>query len=455
MPFTRRLPDRRPSIPLAILASVATVATIAACSSDGDGDAGAAADGSADAAPEARPEPTSDGGDADASPSDAGVAFDAAPRPVVCTSQPCAKALVTTSTSNGLERDEGYCALLDDGTVVCWGTNRNGQLGRGEDGGTYDSSEPALVVGISEARQLDHTCAVNASGEIWCWGLGPFLRSPTARTLERTPVKLELPPAERVAVSTAAGCAVIDGGVQCWGANYYGQVGPLNLVPPSGMAPARAIELPPGAPIRDLVLGDSTFLLRDDGTVLSWGANPPLARVSSFFPDPNPATIELAGVTFLDSVTEHACAVAGGAGYCWGARLDPKHPVFDRGYPERVVAPEPIVQIATTTPITVTNGGASVLEPPRWCAVGASGDVYCWGSNASGQVGDGTRDYAFDAVKVPGLPAPAVQVRTMPSSTCVLLTNGKIHCWGTNVNGQLGNKKVRGVHPTPQEVVLP
>jgi Regulator of chromosome condensation (RCC1) repeat len=248
---------------------------------------------------------------------------------------------------------------------------------------------------------------------------------------------------------------VIDRGLRCWGSNTYGQLGRWAVVPGAGFLPPLAIDLPPGAPIRDLAVGSATFLLREDGTTLSWGANPPIARVSPLFPDPNPALTELESIASLDPVQDHACAVARGAGYCWGARLLYQHPLLDRASPERVVAPEPLAQIATTMPITVMYGGTASIERPRWCAVSGNGNVYCWGNNGSGQAGDGTKDHAFDAVQVVGLPAPAAQVRTMPSSTCALLTSGKIFCWGSNVNGQLGSKKPRGVFPNPQEVVLP
>jgi alpha-tubulin suppressor-like RCC1 family protein len=46
-------------------------------------------------------------------------------------------------------------------------------------------------------------------------------------------------------------------------------------------------------------------------------------------------------------------------------------------------------------------------------------------------------------------------VRTTPDSTCALLVNGKVYCWGSNYFGQLGNRKIREPSLTPQEVVLP
>ncbi|MBN9167300.1 MAG: hypothetical protein J0I07_40605, partial [Myxococcales bacterium] len=70
--------------------------------------------------------------------------FDAAPLPIVCGSPPCATALVTTLGVETVDRgEEGFCALLHDGTVACWGAGGAGQLGRGN---TQDSVTPARVV---------------------------------------------------------------------------------------------------------------------------------------------------------------------------------------------------------------------------------------------------------------------------------------------------------------------
>jgi alpha-tubulin suppressor-like RCC1 family protein len=61
------------------------------------------------------------------------------------------------------------CALLDDGTVLCWGDGRDGQLGHG---GTSPRFSPAVVPGVL-ARSITvgarHTCALTATSA-YCWG---------------------------------------------------------------------------------------------------------------------------------------------------------------------------------------------------------------------------------------------------------------------------------------------
>jgi alpha-tubulin suppressor-like RCC1 family protein len=62
-------------------------------------------------------------------------------------------------------------ALLDDGTVSCWGLNNLGQLG--PDAG-QGSAAPKPVADLSRVVQLDagcfYTCALRRDGTVWCWG---------------------------------------------------------------------------------------------------------------------------------------------------------------------------------------------------------------------------------------------------------------------------------------------
>jgi len=451
MHFTRRHPDRIASpIFVAITLLVSGGAAAACSSSDNDGDdlASDVVDAAADA-----PSTPSDAGVDPPSVRDAG-AVDAAPLPIVCATPPCATALVTTRGASVDDRSEGFCALLDDGTVACWGANGAGQLGRGAEPGKTDSSDAARVLGLSEVASLDHTCAVTKTGGVWCWGTGPFLQQANGATVttERTPVKLDLPPATTIAVGYAGACAAVEGGVHCWGSNTNAQLAPLPT-PLGDNGLPRAVALPAGAPIRSMAVGTATFVLREDGTLVTWGANPPLGRVSSVFPDPSPARVALDGFSALDLAHDNACATAGGIGYCWGAPAVPgKGSPLDRALPEPVVTPEPIVDIATTQTHVIQGLG---LKRSRWCAVSISGAVFCWGLNESGQAGDGTQDYALDAVRVDGLPGPAARVKTTPNATCALLTSGKVYCWGSNYNGQLGNGQVPSRSFVPAEVKLP
>ena len=449
MRCTRRLFDRHFAASI-VVASILASAAATSCSSSEDGEPVRPTEGP-DAEADADASPPPQDGPLDASAYDA-TPFDGGPLPIVCESRPCATSLVTVLT--GDKTGEGFCALLDDGSVSCWGTNEDGQLGRGDDAGKVDSALPARVVGLPRIVELDHTCALDESGGIWCWGTGAhFLNDAVTITSERTPVKLALPAATDVAVGDTVGCAVVDDAVLCWGRNWNGQV----RGPASGEdLPPERIALPPDAGIRDLVVSTATFVVREDNLVWSWGANPPLARVSSLRPDPHPAPIALGPISSIDVAGASGCATANGIGYCWGTIDFSASPgeapsPLRRALPEPVVTPERVVQIATTRS-TRTSDAA---RPQRWCAVAVSGAVYCWGLNTSGQAGDGTKDYAYQAVKVQGLPAPAAEVRTMPMSTCALLTSGKIYCWGNNFYGQLGTGTIKGVSLAPKEVMLP
>ncbi|MBX3260432.1 MAG: hypothetical protein KF782_12130 [Labilithrix sp.] len=444
MPNARRL----------LALSVVTAAAAALSCSSGDdpsepplADAGDAGDAGADAA-------------ADSSGLDA-CAFDGRPLPVVCGSSPCATALVTTLGRSAEDKAEGFCVLLDDGTVACWGANGAGQLGRGEGEGEalVDSSTAAKVVGLSNVKSIDHTCAVDEKGSVWCWGTGPFSWTEdggAVSTTHTTPVKLDLPPATGVARSFETACASVGGDVQCWGSNALGQLGPLSETFTGG--PKRA-ALPGGAASSALEVGNATFVLREDGSVVSWGGNPGIGRVSPSFPDPRPQLVSLARVTQIDSAYDNTCAVANGVGYCWGARVLPMEgTVTDRALPEPVAAPERLVQIATTrSEIEVLQMEARALKPYRWCAAAASGNMYCWGFNESGQAGTGSEEYVARAARPLGLPeeAKVAQVKTTVNTTCALLTTGKVYCWGSNYSGQLGNGLNRGKSLAPTEVVLP
>ena len=463
MRFTKRLLERRSSV-LVFAACSLSAAAGASCASNEEQAAAPAPDALDAAAPDGS-HPAADAA-AEASSDVAPPPFDGGPLPVVCTSKPCARSLVTSSSAAGtVAPRDGFCALLDDGTVACWGANGDGQLGRGAVAGIADSANAAKVAGLSNVVELDHTCARTDNGDVWCWGLGVHVRGDAVvYASELAPVKVPIPRAKKIGVGSLVGCAATeDDELLCWGENAYRQIDGSST---GGLRLPTPIQLPPGAPIRDVLVGNATFVLREDGSTLSLGSNPPLARLSSLpNGDPHPAPTVLGVVSSMDLTTTSGCAIVNGVGYCWGAvdilglPAESAPSPLVNALPKPVVTPEPLVGIATTSTAAIIDfAGDRIVWPQRWCAIGASGDVYCWGLNSQGQAGDGTKDHAHRAVQVKGLPAPAAEVKTMPLSTCALLTTGKIYCWGSNAYGQLGRGAFGMAEDgslAPQEVVLP
>lgn len=156
------------------------------------------------------------------------------------------------------------CALLDDGSVHCWGRNQHGQLG---DGTTEDRPAPAPAKGIGTATQLavgsGRTCARLADGAVSCWGRLP---GPDGPVDEPTPVRIDgLPPARRVALGGDTLCAIVESTqVYCWG-DIYAPTDPVprggNTTPLAG-PPAASQALPEDGSSREPPRPPSTTCTR-------------------------------------------------------------------------------------------------------------------------------------------------------------------------------------------------
>jgi alpha-tubulin suppressor-like RCC1 family protein len=150
---------------------------------------------------------------------------------------------------------EHSCGITTAGEAVCWGLNNRGQLG---DSTTTGRHTAAPVSGLIEVTALaagqQHTCAVAKLADspksdpgVYCWGHNDLGQSgPSAATpIQTTAVEV---PDVAGAVAVAGGqshtCALLaTGGVRCWGANNFGQLGdgtevghatPSDVVSPDG-----------------------------------------------------------------------------------------------------------------------------------------------------------------------------------------------------------------------------
>ena len=141
------------------------------------------------------------------------------------------------------------CARLDDGTVICWGINSNGQLGqddtthRGDGSGAAVSALTAISLGKTAVQVVagyTHACALLEDSTVKCWGhnggsdgklgLESLDESRGVATGEMAALSTIDFGTNRIALQIAAGslhtCALLDNGtVKCWGNNDYGQLG--------------------------------------------------------------------------------------------------------------------------------------------------------------------------------------------------------------------------------------
>ncbi|MGB7540252.1 MAG: hypothetical protein WBM17_17050 [Anaerolineales bacterium] len=169
------------------------------------------------------------------------------------------------------------CALTGNGAVKCWGYNKNGELGNTHH---TDSSRPVDVNGLSTgvttiAAGDDHTCAAMDAGEVRCWGFNE-----TGQLGDGTNENRDIPVAVKgwtgEAVSLAAGwghtCALAaEGGVKCWGDDGIGQLG-NNINSISSNSPVDVFGLMRGVTAITAKGGHACALLVD-GSVQCWGDN--------------------------------------------------------------------------------------------------------------------------------------------------------------------------------------
>lgn len=245
---------------------------------------------------------------------------------------------------------------------------------------------------------------------------------------------------ERSFASHSHTCAVVDSGVQCWGAAAAGQLGDGVAVGRRPL-PVRVKGLP--GPVRasgsQLAAGGSHSCVLVEGRALCWGANTsgqsgverPL-----FLLEPTAVPGLPQPVAQIAAGTAHTCAVAAGAAWCWGRNEAGEIGVV----PDADCRERHAVRPCRAAPLRVPGLDATpvalALGERHTCAL-IRGEVWCWGANARGQLGDGTRDGRALPRPVAGLPGPALAIAAGRSHSCAGV-EGAVYCWGANDLGQLG-----------------
>lgn len=181
------------------------------------------------------------------------------------------------------------CALLDSGSVRCWGTGPDFELGYGHVDVIGDDEVPESVgfvdVGgtvVQLVAGMNHTCALLVNGAVRCWGAGLFgvLGHGNTETIgnDETPSSAgDVPLGGRVVQLTAGGthnCAIMEeGSVRCWGIGVGGRLGYGNkMYVGDDETPASAGDVELGERVMEIAAGDAhTCALLVSGAVRCWG----------------------------------------------------------------------------------------------------------------------------------------------------------------------------------------
>lgn len=276
-------------------------------------------------------------------------------------------------------------ALLANGTVWTWGNNASGQLGYSTTTGYV--ATPQQVPGLSGITQIlmvwpGDGYALGSDGTVWAWGDNSRGQLGNGGTTSAT-VPARVPALNQVTQVAAADGHVLvrrsDGTVAGWGENDYGELGDGTT-----LSRVNPVQVPALTGITQIATARASYAVRSDGTLFSWGDNNTgqLGNGSTGGFSTTPAPLSLSGVTQL--ATDDLSSLA---------------------------------------------------------LVGSTGRFFAWGSNACGQLGDGTTvdKPAPELISLTGVSQVAISADNFNQSSSAIRSDGTLWTWGCNDFGQLDN----------------
>ena len=226
------------------------------------------------------------------------------------------------------------CGIATDGLAYCWGENAVGQLGNGS---SDRAVEPVPVLGAEQMLDIDAdfavTCAIRVDGTAACWGAGNLGNA----TIHESHQPLGVTSAvtfTSITVSANHACALTaTGQAYCWGSNDQGQVG--------NGTPGGVVDIPTAIGgtlrFREISAGDThTCALRGNGEAYCWGAGAIGTGTAGPASVPTRVATDHRFATISAGELRTCASTAGGATFCWGERFTAGGSPPDPHFPTRI-----------------------------------------------------------------------------------------------------------------------
>lgn len=331
------------------------------------------------------------------------------------------------------------CALTSGGGVKCWGYNNSGQLGDATTVNRLTAVEVAgLGSGVSKVVTGGfHSCALTTAGGVKCWGDNSFgALGNNSVTASATPVDVSGlgSGVSAIAAGAAHTCALTSSGaVKCWGLNLTGQIGDNSTT--NRLTPVDVSGL--GSGISALAAGgEHSCALTSSGGVKCWGYNfhGQLGDASTT----NRSTpVDVSGlgsgISAIAAGGSHTCAQTSSNGLqCWGSNASGQ---LGNNSTSSSSTPVSASGLASGVSAVVTGGDFT-------CVLTSAGGVKCFGINSQGQLGDHSTTGRLTASDVSGLTSGVSALAAGSTHSCALTSSGAVKCWGGNTYGALGDNVV-------------